>query len=54
LKHFSGKEHRKGNPAQPTKLDALIPHKIRVKHIGKGKKNSMKFMFSFGIKAIQT
>jgi hypothetical protein len=32
----------------------MVPHEIRVKDIGKGKKNSMDFMFSFGIKAIQT
>jgi hypothetical protein len=44
----------KRNPAQPAKLDAIVPHEIRVKDIGKGKKNSMKLMFSFGIKAIQT
>jgi hypothetical protein len=40
------------NPAQPAKLDAIIQHEIRVKDIGKGKKNSTKLMFSFGIKAI--
>jgi hypothetical protein len=44
----------KRNPPQPAKLDATIPHQIRVKDIGKGKKNSMNLMFSFGIKAIQT
>jgi hypothetical protein len=44
----------KRKPAQRAKLDAMVPHEIRVKDIGKGNKNSMKLMFSFGIKAIQT
>lgn len=44
----------KRNPVQPAKLDAIVPHEIRVKDIGKGKKNSMKLTFSFGFKAIQT
>jgi hypothetical protein len=44
----------KKNPAQPAKLDAIVQHEIRVMDIGKGKKNSIKLMFSFGIKAIQT
>jgi len=44
----------KRNPAQPAQLDEIVPHEIRVKDIGKGNKNSMKLMFSFGIKAIQT
>jgi hypothetical protein len=51
------KEHRhcpKKNPAQPAKLHAIVQHEIRNKDIGKGKKNSMKLMFSFGIKALQT
>jgi hypothetical protein len=55
-KHFSERsiDIAKKNPAQPAKLDAIIHHEIRVMDIGKGKKNSMKLMFSFGIKAIQT
>jgi hypothetical protein len=44
----------KRNPAQPAKLDAIVPHQIRVKDIGKGNKNSMKIMFSLGVKTIQT
>jgi hypothetical protein len=40
----------KRNPAQPAKLDAIVPHEIRVNDIGKGKNNSMKLTFSFGIK----
>jgi hypothetical protein len=28
----------KRNPPQPAKLDAIIPHEIRVQDIGKGKK----------------
>jgi hypothetical protein len=28
----------KRNPAQPAKLDAIVPHEITVKDIGKGKK----------------
>jgi hypothetical protein len=44
----------KRNPAQPAKLDAIIPHEIRVKDIGKDKNNQMNLVFSFGIKAIQT
>ncbi len=47
-------KEQKKNPAQPAKLDAIVQHEIRVKDIGKGKKNSIKLMFSFGIKAIQT
>jgi hypothetical protein len=44
----------KKNTAQPAKLDAIVPQEMRVKDIGKGNKNSMKLMFSFGLKAIQT
>jgi hypothetical protein len=45
---------QKRNPTQPAKLNAIFPHEITVKDIGKGKKSSMNLMFSFGIKAIQT
>jgi len=44
----------KKNPAQPAKLDVVVQHEIRVKDMGKGKKISIKLMFSFGIKAVQT
>jgi hypothetical protein len=57
MKHFSERSidiAQKKNPAQPAKLDAIVQHEIRVNDIGKGKKNSIKLMFSFGIKAIQT
>jgi hypothetical protein len=40
--------------ALPAKLNAIVPHEIRVKDIEKDNKNSVKLMFSFGIKAIQT
>jgi hypothetical protein len=57
MKHFSERSIDtlpKKNPAQPAKLDAVVQHEIRVKDMGKGKKISIKLMFSFGIKAVQT